>query len=173
MYLELRVGQCPFFVTSKKVLQLHNLFSILFRAHALPFPRFQTSRMAMQAEAASVSAKDVKALRETSGAGMMKCKEALVECGGDIEKAAEMLRAKGLASAGKKADRVTSEGLISTYVHTGSKLGVMVELNCETDFVVSLKTLHLPTEYNTSIPHNEDEGTLLSSVSCLLPRLNQ
>jgi len=100
-------------------------------------PRFHASRVAMHAEAAavSVSAQDVKALREASGAGMMKCKEALVECGGDFEKAAEMLRAKGLASAGKKSDRVTSEGLIATYVHTGSNLGVMVELNCETDFV--------------------------------------
>ena len=92
--------------------------------------------MATHAEAIAVSAKGVKTLREAPGAGMIKCKEALVECGGDFEKAAELLRAKGLASAGKKSDRATSEGLISTYVHTGSKLGVMVELNCETDFVV-------------------------------------
>jgi hypothetical protein len=84
------------------------------------------------------SAAEVKELRVASGAGMMKCKEALVECEGDFEKAAEWLRAKGLASADKKSDRATSEGLVATYVHTGSKLGVMVEVNCETDFVVSL-----------------------------------
>jgi len=84
----------------------------------------------------AVTAAEVKELRVQSGAGMMKCKEALNECGGDQEKAAEWLRAKGLATADKKSDRATSEGLISTYVHTGSKLGVMVELNCETDFVV-------------------------------------
>lgn len=83
----------------------------------------------------AVSAADVKVLREDTGAGMMKCKEALTENDGDLEKAKEWLRAKGLASAAKKSDRVTSEGLISTYVHTGSRLGVMVELNCETDFV--------------------------------------
>jgi len=83
----------------------------------------------------AVTAAEVKELRVQSGAGMMKCKEALNECGGDQEKAAEWLRAKGLATADKKSDRATSEGLISTYVHTGSKLGVMVELNCETDFV--------------------------------------
>lgn len=83
----------------------------------------------------AVTAAQVKELRTESGAGMMKCKEALSECGGDMEKAAEWLRAKGLASADKKSDRATSEGLISTYVHTGSKLGVMVEVNCETDFV--------------------------------------
>ena len=66
---------------------------------------------------------------------MMKCKEALAESGGDMEKAQEWLRAKGLSSAGKKSDRATTEGVISTYVHTGSRLGVMVEVNCETDFV--------------------------------------
>ena len=83
----------------------------------------------------AVTAAQVKELREESGAGMMKCKEALSENGGDMTKAAEWLRAKGLASADKKSDRATTEGLISTYVHTGSKLGVMVEVNCETDFV--------------------------------------
>ena len=92
----------------------------------------RVSRVALN----GVSAADVKTLREASGAGMMKCKEALTENGGDMEAAAEWLRAKGLASAGKKADRATKEGLIATYVHTGGKLGVIVELNCETDFVV-------------------------------------
>merc|ERR1711907_528089 len=82
-----------------------------------------------------VSAKDVKALRELTDAAMMKCKQALTESGGDMEKAQEWLRAKGLATAGKKADRATSEGIIASYVHTGARLGVMVEVNCETDFV--------------------------------------
>ena len=77
----------------------------------------------------AVTAAQVKELREESGAGMMKCKEALNECDGDLTKAAEWLR-PGLASADKKSDRATTEGLISTYVHTGSKLGVMVEVNC-------------------------------------------
>jgi len=85
--------------------------------------------------AATISAKDVSALRKESGAGMMDCKKALVEADGDKEKAAEWLRVKGLASAGKKEGRATKEGLVETYVHTGGKLGVMVEVNCETDFV--------------------------------------
>ena len=93
------------------------------------------TRRPMVAPLQAVTAAQVKELREESGAGMMKCKEALNECDGDLTKAAEWLRAKGLASADKKSDRATTEGLISTYVHTGSKLGVMVEVNCETDFV--------------------------------------
>jgi len=90
------------------------------------------SPMAM---AATIDAKTVKALRDVTGAGMMDCKKALVEADGDVEKATEALRQKGLASADKKASRKTSEGIIETYIHTGSKLGVMVEVNCETDFV--------------------------------------
>ena len=89
----------------------------------------------VQLSAATIAAKDVKALRDSSGAGMMDCKKALVEAEGDVEKASEWLRAKGLATAAKKSDRATSEGLIQTYIHTGGKLGVMVEVNCETDFV--------------------------------------
>jgi elongation factor Ts len=82
-----------------------------------------------------VDAKVVKALRETTGAGMMACKTALVEANGDIEAATEALRKKGLASADKKASRKALEGIVETYIHTGAKLGVMVEVNCETDFV--------------------------------------
>ncbi|KAG8464310.1 hypothetical protein KFE25_003373 [Diacronema lutheri] len=82
-----------------------------------------------------VSAGDVKTLRQKTGAGMMDCKGALKECDGDMDKAADMLRAKGLAAAGKRASKATSEGMIEVYIHTGSKLGVMVEVNCETDFV--------------------------------------
>ncbi len=83
----------------------------------------------------TVSASDVKALRERTGAGMMDCKAALAEAGGDPEKAREFLRKRGLASAAKKAGRSTNEGVIGTYIHPGAKIGVMVEINCETDFV--------------------------------------
>ncbi len=82
-----------------------------------------------------ISAQMVKELRERTGAGMMDCKNALTEANGDVEKAIEILRKKGLAKAAKKAGRETSEGLIISYVHHNGKLGVLVELNCETDFV--------------------------------------
>ena len=82
-----------------------------------------------------ISSKLVKELREKTGAGMMNCKKALQESEGDFEKAVESLRQKGLASADKKAGRQASEGLIESYIHTGGKLGVLVEINCETDFV--------------------------------------
>jgi len=82
-----------------------------------------------------ISSKLVKELREKTGAGMMNCKKALQESDGDFEKAVESLRQKGLASADKKAGRQASEGLIESYIHTGGKLGVLVEINCETDFV--------------------------------------
>ena len=83
----------------------------------------------------SVSAEAVKKLRDKTGAGMMDCKKALVESDGDIEKAIEFLRKKGIASAQKRSGRTTSEGVIMTYIHPGNRLGVMIELNCETDFV--------------------------------------
>jgi elongation factor Ts len=82
-----------------------------------------------------ISAKSVKDLREKTGAGMMACKNALKDNEGDLEKALEALRQKGLASASKKADRETKEGIIESYIHTGGRLGVLVEVNCETDFV--------------------------------------
>ncbi len=82
-----------------------------------------------------ISAKLVKELREKTGAGMMDCKLALSASGGDMTKAIEFLRKKGLATAQKRAGRATSEGTIATYIHMGGKLGVMVEVNCETDFV--------------------------------------
>jgi len=85
--------------------------------------------------AVAVDAKTVKKLRDATGAGMMDCKKALVDASGDVETATEALRKKGLASAEKRAGRAASEGIIETYIHTGAKLGVMVELNCETDFV--------------------------------------
>lgn len=84
---------------------------------------------------AEISAKLVKELRDRTGAGMMDCKNALKETDGDQEKAIEWLRQKGLASAGKKAGRVAAEGLVDSYIHTGGRIGVLVEVNCETDFV--------------------------------------
>jgi elongation factor Ts len=77
----------------------------------------------------------VKQLREKSGAGMMDCKQALVECDADIDKAIDFLRKKGLATAQKRAGRALTEGTIQSYIHMGGKLGVLVEVNCETDFV--------------------------------------
>jgi elongation factor Ts len=82
-----------------------------------------------------ISAADVKSLREMTGAGMMDCKKALSEANGEIEKAIEYLRTKGLQKVEKKAGRQTQEGLIQAYIHPGSRLGVLVEINCETDFV--------------------------------------
>jgi len=82
-----------------------------------------------------VSAATVKELREKTGAGFMDCKKALAECGGSIEKAVDYLRQKGLAAAAKKADRAATDGAVGAYVHPGGKIGVLVEINCETDFV--------------------------------------
>jgi elongation factor Ts len=84
---------------------------------------------------ANVTAEMVKKLRDRTGTGMMDCKNALVECGGDEDKAVELLRVKGLAAAKKKAGREANEGVIASYIHPGDKLGVLVEINCETDFV--------------------------------------
>ena len=84
---------------------------------------------------AEISAAMVKQLREKTGAGMMDCKSALTEVGGDIEKAIEFLRKKGLATAQKRAGRAMTEGIIQSYIHMNAKLGVLVEVNCETDFV--------------------------------------
>jgi elongation factor Ts len=86
---------------------------------------------------AEVSAAAVKDLREKTGAGMMDCKKALQEAGGDYEKAVEILRKKGIASAAKRSGRSVKEGRIESYIHPGSKLGVLLEVNCETDFVAN------------------------------------
>ena len=82
-----------------------------------------------------ISAQQVKELREKTGAGMMDCKQALVEADGDMDKAVRVLREKGIAAAAKKATRTAREGLVGEYIHAGGKLGVLVEVNCETDFV--------------------------------------
>src|SRR3712207_3660539 len=84
---------------------------------------------------ADISAKDVKALRDQTGAGMMECKNALVESDGDIDKAIEILRVKGAAKAAKRGDRAAAEGIVTAYVQSTGKIGVLVEVNCETDFV--------------------------------------
>jgi elongation factor Ts len=83
----------------------------------------------------TISATLVKQLREKTGAGMMDCKQALVECDADIDNAVDFLRKKGLATAQKRAGRAMTEGTVQSYIHMGGKLGVMVEVNCETDFV--------------------------------------
>lgn len=83
----------------------------------------------------AITAKMVQELRGKTGAGIMDCKNALIESDGGIEKAIETLRKKGLASAAKKAGRVTSEGMVASYIHAGGKIGVLIEVNCETDFV--------------------------------------
>ena len=83
----------------------------------------------------TISAAEVKKLRDATGAGMMECKAALTEANGDIEAATTLLRKRGLATAAKKAGRSTSEGLIGHYIHMGGKIGVLVEVNCESDFV--------------------------------------
>src|SRR5579862_3160846 len=84
---------------------------------------------------AEISATLVKQLRERTGAGMMECKKALQASNGSLEEGETWLRKQGIASAGKKAGRATKQGLVSTYIHTGGQLGVMIEINCESDFV--------------------------------------
>ena len=84
---------------------------------------------------ANITAEMVRDLRERTGAGMMDCKRALEESGGDVDAAVAMLRERGLAAAAKKAGREAREGLVSSYIHTGGRVGVLIEVNCETDFV--------------------------------------
>ena len=95
----------------------------------------------------SINAKLVKTLRDKTGAGMMDCKRALVETAGDLEKAVDHLRKSGIAKAEKKGARETMEGLVYSYIHAGGRLGVLVELNCETDFVAN-------TDGFTELAHN-------------------
>lgn len=83
------------------------------------------------------TANDVKTLRERTGAGMMDCKNALVECDGNMEKAVDYLREKGIAKAAKKAGRIAAEGIVDSYIHMGGRVGVLLEVNCETDFVAN------------------------------------
>jgi elongation factor Ts len=82
-----------------------------------------------------VSANDVKNLREMTGAGMMDCKKALTDADGNMDKAVELLRERGLAAAAKKSGRIAAEGIVESYIHSGGRIGVLIEVNCETDFV--------------------------------------
>ncbi len=88
------------------------------------------------------TAKDVMALRERTGAGMMDCKKALTEADGNTDKAIDLLRERGLAQAAKKAGRIAAEGIVDSYIHMGGKIGVLVEVNCETDFVAKTEQFH-------------------------------
>lgn len=85
----------------------------------------------------AISAQDVKALRERTGAGMMECKKALEEADGNMDRAVDILRERGLAAAAKKAGRSTTEGLVESYIHSQGRIGVLMEINCETDFVAN------------------------------------
>lgn len=89
-----------------------------------------------------ITAQMVKELRQRTGAGMMDCKQALVETNGSVEKAIDLLREKGLAAAAKKAGRIAAEGIIDSYIHGGGRIGVLVEVNCETDFVAKTEEFH-------------------------------
>lgn len=113
---------------------------------------------------ADIDPKLVKQLREKTNAGMMDCKRALTEAGGDLEKAEAALRTKGIASAGKKASRATKEGIVASYIHLQGKVGVLVEVNCETDFVAKNEnfrefvkdiTLHIAAAHPTCVSREE------------------
>jgi elongation factor Ts len=117
-----------------------------------------------------VSSTLVKQLREKTNAGMMDCKKALVEAGGDLEKAEDILRKKGIASASKKASRSVKEGVVASYIHLQGKVGVLVEVNCETDFVakneifrefVKDMTLHIAAAHPVYVVRDEVPGAVI------------
>ena len=114
----------------------------------------------------------VKQLREKTNAGMMDCKRALEEAGGDMAKAETILRTKGIASAGKKASRVTKEGIVASYIHLQGKVGVLVEVNCETDFVAKNEnfrgfvkdiTLHIAAAHPLYVSREDVPATLVEA----------
>lgn len=117
-----------------------------------------------------ISAKLVKELREATNCGMMDCKKALTECNGDMEKAVEYLRKKGIASAAKKEGRTTSQGIVGSYIHMGGKVGVLVEVACETDFVARTDTfqefvhnvaMHIAAARPLAVTRDEVDGSLV------------
>lgn len=117
-----------------------------------------------------ITATQVKELRDRTGLGMMECKNALVESSGDIDKAIEILRKKGIAKAEKKADRSANEGVILSYIHPGNRLGVLIEVNCETDFVavtndfmnfVKDVAMHIAATSPLSIRREDIDSTML------------
>ena len=120
----------------------------------------------------AIDPKIVKQLREKTNAGMMDCKRALEEAGGDMTKAETILRTKGIASAGKKASRVTKEGIVASYIHLQGKVGVLVEVNCETDFVAKNEnfrsfvkdiTLHIAAAHPTYVSREDVPATLVEA----------
>lgn len=117
-----------------------------------------------------INAKLVKELRDSTGCGMMDCKKALAECDGDMEKAGEYLRKKGIASASKKEGRATSQGIVGSYIHMGGKVGVLVEVACETDFVARTEAfqefvhnlaMHIAAARPVAVSRDEVDGTLV------------
>ena len=117
-----------------------------------------------------ITAKMVKELREATSAGMMDCKKALTECEGDMEKAGEYLRKKGIASAAKKEGRATSQGIVGSYIHMGGKVGVLVEVACETDFVartddfqefVHNVAMHIAAAAPLAVAREDVDGSLI------------
>ena len=112
-----------------------NTHVFLFFQAAAPAAKEEPTPAAPAADGAAISAATVKELRQMSGAGMMDCKKALMENNGDVQKAQEWLRVKGMASADKKQGRIAAEGVVIDYIHAGSRIGVLCEVNCETDFV--------------------------------------
>ncbi len=118
----------------------------------------------------NITAKMVKELREATNAGMMDCKKALTECEGDMEKAVEYLRKKGIASAAKKEGRATSQGIVGSYIHMGGKVGVLVEVACETDFVartddfqdfVHNLAMHIAAASPVAVTRDEVDATVI------------
>jgi elongation factor Ts len=121
---------------------------------------------------ADIDPKLVKQLREKTNAGMMDCKRALEEAGGDLAKAETILRTKGIASAGKKASRATKEGIVASYIHLQGKVGVLVEVNCETDFVAKNEnfrsfvkdiTLHIAAAHPLYVSREDVPGKLIEA----------
>src|SRR5216110_4127733 len=121
---------------------------------------------------AEIDPKLVKQLREKTNAGFMDCKRALVESGGDLEKAETILRTKGIASAGRKASRATKEGVVASYIHLQGKVGVLVEVNCETDFVARNEnfrefvkdiTLHIAAAHPLYVSRADVPGNLIEA----------
>ena len=120
----------------------------------------------------AIDPKTVKQLREKTNAGMMDCKRALEEAGGDMAKAETILRTKGIASASKKASRATKEGIVASYIHLQGRVGVLVEVNCETDFVAKNEnfrsfvkdiTLHIAAAHPTYVSREDVPGTLIEA----------
>ncbi len=143
----------------------------MFRREANPLQRFDDSSDSMNATT-EIDPKLVKRLREKTNAGFMDCKRALVESAGDLEKAETILRTKGIATAAKKATRATKEGIVASYIHLQGKVGVLVEVNCETDFVARNEnfrefvkdiTLHIAAAHPLYVGRADVPGTLIEA----------